>query len=508
MPLPSKVQQLAAKGHGFAVFPEVRIYDTPGGKSKQHLLFGDYITPPKKSDGTYKKWTSTLLQQVGDEWWINVRSRQEEGWVKLDDIQLERVLEVNFVDIGQGDGCHLVTPDDCHFIIDAGEGDNMYRFLRWRFNLASPGKKLPKFYALVSHPDEDHWKGFEWLLSRPPAGQPRQIKFEKLYHNGILQRTGSTLGEVRRVDGADYLVDFMETQDDIVALLEAGGKKSNYEKFLIGALQNFPNLKIETVWKDLARETILYRDTRLSLEVLAPVPEQVDGKLGLRWFDARTDDIGKTKNGHSIVLMARIGKAKIMLGGDLNSRAADFLMEQYSGRDIRSVRKQIMEADGQDVSLLTAQLKDIVESCRSVFQAEVAKSCHHGSHDITNEFLQAINPIATIISSGDEESHCHPRPETLGAVGKFSRGERPLIYCTELARSSPEFVKVEAKKTKSDQTKQRIVSTYGMITLRTDGTHVVIAQKLEKARSSFGQITKWHIDKLLWNDERGEFVTR
>ena len=55
MPLPLKFQQLAAQGHGFAVFPDARIFETPGKSSIQHLLFGDFITPPKKEDGKYKK---------------------------------------------------------------------------------------------------------------------------------------------------------------------------------------------------------------------------------------------------------------------------------------------------------------------------------------------------------------------------------------------------------------------------------------------------------------------
>lgn len=47
--------------------------------------------------------------------------------------QKERLLELIFVDIGQGDGCLLITPDDRIVVIDAGAGDNMLRFLRWRF---------------------------------------------------------------------------------------------------------------------------------------------------------------------------------------------------------------------------------------------------------------------------------------------------------------------------------------------------------------------------------------
>lgn len=506
MPTTTFFQQLAKQGHGFAVFPEARIFEEPNTGSKQHLLFGDYITPPKNEDGTYKKWTKSLLQQAGDDQWLSVRSRQEEGWMKLNDIQLERPLEVNFVDIGQGDGCHLVTPDDCHFIIDAGEGDNMYRFLRWRFNLNSPGKKLPKFFGMMSHPDEDHWKGFEWLLTRVPENQPRRITFDKLYHNGILQRTGSTLGETRQANGETYLIDFMQTQEGIEAVLGQPGKKSNLEKFLIKALENFPRLKLETVWKDLSAENVLYSDGALKLEVLAPVPEEVDGNLCLRWFDPKLDQIGKTKNGHSIVLMARIGKMRVLLGGDLNSKSADYLMEKYAKNDIRNLKARIATAEGAVLEELQSEMRTVIETCKEVFQSDVAKSCHHGSHDITNEFLQAMNPIVTVISSGDEESHCHPRPETLGAIGKFSRGERPLIFSTELARSSPEYIELKVKDVKSDKVKQKIVATYGMITLRTDGERAVIAQKLEKSRSQFGLIVKWHIDKLRWNNEKSEFV--
>ncbi|WEK33559.1 MAG: hypothetical protein P0Y53_13790 [Candidatus Pseudobacter hemicellulosilyticus] len=121
--------------------------------------------------------------------------------------------------------------------------------------------------------------------------------------------------------------------------------------------------------------------------------------------------------------------------------------------------------------------------------------------------LQAINPIATIISSGDEEPHFHPRPETLGAIGKYGRGNRPLIFSTELGRSIPEFIEIDLERA-SDKKKQRVGSTYGMVTVRTDGEHAVIAQKLEKPRSSFGLLTRWHVEKIVWNGERGEFVSR
>ncbi len=507
---PATIEKLSDKGLGFAIFPEVRIYDKYKGKKKsiEHLIFGDVITPPKLANGKgYRKWGVELTAIENGITWIQVRSRQVEGWIRLDEIQMNRTLEVNFVDIGQGDGCHLVTPDDEHWIIDAGQSDNMYRFLRWRFNLSKAGAALPRFTAMISHPDQDHWKGFEWLLSKPEPGQPRRIEFHTLYHNGIIQRANSNIGKTTKVGDTKYLSDFLTTHQQVVKVLNKPGDKSNFEKFLQGSLKNFPDLKFKTVYKGLAPSDVIY-NKGVELKVVAPVPEEIAGKPHLRWFDDKESDIAKTKNGHSIVLMARVGRMKILLGGDLNTKSADYLMQHYSGVDIRQLR---LQTDAETSPRKKANLKKImtqaIESCQTIFRAEIAKSCHHGSHDITDEFLQSVNPIATVISSGDEESHFHPRPETLGAIGKAGRGERPLIFSTEIGRSSPEYIDLTKYEKASDKKKQRIVTRYGMVTVRTDGDNAVICQKLERVRYSFGEITTWHVDKIIWNDERKSFIS-
>ena len=364
------------------------------------------------------------------ETWINVRSRQEEGWIRLSDIRLNRTLEINFVDVGQGDGCHLVTPTDEHFIIDAGEGDNMYRFLRWRFNLKKAGAKLPKFTAIMSHPDQDHWKGFEPLLSKIPEGQARQIEFSKMYHNGILQRTGSQIGEQVKKGKITYLKDFIKTDKEVKKLLEAEGAKSNLEKCLIGAFENFPKLKLETTYKEMGKQNIMYDDGTLSLEILAPIPEQIDGRLMLRWF-GDLKQAGKTKNGHSVVLVARIGRMRILLGGDLNTEAADYLMSVYGGEEIEKLRVKLEAASDADRPALQQRMDKLIATGKTIFEAEIAKSCHHGSSDITNEFLQAINPIATVISSGRESTEVNEYPLFCPVYGyKFEKDDQQ-VYIEE-----------------------------------------------------------------------------
>ncbi|HEX9596969.1 MAG TPA: hypothetical protein VF982_08840, partial [Anaerolineales bacterium] len=103
----------------FAGYPSAVVYDKPEDKKKavQHLLWGDWLR----------------LKKGRKEGYVEVHARGVDGWMKEEDIQKERLLEVAFVDIGQGDGCLLVTPEDKHMVIDAGQEDNMARFLRWRY---------------------------------------------------------------------------------------------------------------------------------------------------------------------------------------------------------------------------------------------------------------------------------------------------------------------------------------------------------------------------------------
>ena len=75
-------------------------------------------------------------------------------------------------------------------------------------------------------------------------------------------------------------------------------------------------------------------------------------------------------------------------------------------------------------------------------QCDVAKACHHGSDDVSYEFLSAMRPAVTVISSGDNEGHDHPRPAIVAASAttgyleiKSDTVVSPLVYSTELARS-------------------------------------------------------------------------
>lgn len=447
----------------FAGFPSPFLLDAPPpakGKRIQQLLWGDFVR--------------RLDEELGD--WIKVRGRNAEGWIQRDSLQENRLLEVNFVDIGQGDGAFIVTPDDDYLLIDAGESDNMFRFLSWRFNLRNrPNATVPIRAAIITHSDEDHYGGFAPLFSSS------KFRFGTVYHNGIVERAGDDgLGPI--VDG--YLTDLIDDDQTLRDRLAddgfVGGRK--YPKLLRTAAESG---RVDTFQALDATDRYLPgydENSPLQIEICAPVREP----NGLRSFGP----IGKTKNGHSVVVRLRYGDVRVLLGGDLNAQAERYLLEHYTSLD-----PDTANADTQ------AQL---IASAGAVFGADVAKSCHHGSADFTDLFLRVIGAVATVISSGDNESHAHPRPDTLGAIGKNGRGTRPLIFSTELSRSSRELTpkpsnmdgKLLLKSValqEADSTgersrlrgdiaalKERTVAVYGMINLRTDGEKVLLAYKLEK----------------------------
>ncbi len=480
----------------YAAYPSAKVYDAAGNQI-QHLLWGDWVRlEGEPADGM-----------------VPVHVRGVDGWMREKNLQKERLLEIVFVDVGQGDGCLVVTPDDKKLVIDAGDKDNMHRFLKWRFNFRSGIRKLD--VAIITHPDRDHYFGFGRLF------RERNLKFSRIYHNGIMEQQPNQFGAQPVEDGVRWVTDLVETKGDLEAFLatpERYGKKlyPNLMKDALAALAPNGDIRMLGTSGDPAEKVYLEgfgAEKELSIRVLGPVPEfDAAGKRRLRWFKDKPSggsyDSGKTKNGHSVILMLEYRGLRVLLGGDLNSSAEAFLLQHYTDLDWPP-------ADGNEESIL-------IDTARLTFGADIAKCCHHGSADFTDVFMAAVHPAATVVSSGDEESHAHPRCDTLGAIGRHGRGWRPLILSTELSRSTREretitrevidrlLARIDAAEAPEDreallQERNRMldelttrnVTTYGAINLRTDGHRVVMATRLEVPRTgnSGGKktLSRWDI---------------
>lgn len=430
----------------YAGYPTAFVYAEPNGKSKKigHLLWGTWIEHQEEEQGD---WAKVRIRG----WDLN---RQKKiGWMRKKDFQENRVMEIYFVDVAQGDGCLVITPDDKFHLIDAGEGRNMAAYLRWKFNLAKFPGNITFENTIISHSDSDHYKGFLEIVKEP------KIKFRNVYHNGLVERAGKDLLGARNGDFCTDVVIDDAALDAIISDAAKVGKK-NYPVLMKKLRANGASIKMLCSEDEFLPG---YDDPNadLRIRVLAPVPETgTAGNRVMRWFG----DNGKTKNGHSVVLKIEYKNVRILLGGDLNIPAENHILRHYTGIDPETAN--------------AAELKNLIKEARKTFEVDAAKACHHGSADFTNVFLQALNSAATVISSGDEEPHAHPRPDAVGALGKFGRGDRPLIFSTELARSTRDLI-VKANPTAKEL--GRTVAVYGMIDLRTDGEKIVIAQKLEQA---------------------------
>lgn len=504
----------------------------------KHLLWGDWT---KISDYDYAQDAKADIRNTTERNFVKaetagmipVRVRGTSGYMRPEDLQKDRLLEIVFVDVGQGDGALLVTPDDKKFVIDAGVGDNMYRYLRWRFTGFT--KAHTDFDGLiVTHPDKDHYFGFNSLVD------DENVQATNFWHNGIVEQFGVTasgsqssssaklLGPKKNSGGQGFLTGLIESDSALRSHLsdrdrwvkKSTGKAKQYPDLLNGAQtaktssgkRRFPNVAMLSTAHGEVHGGRSYlpgfgpnNATACIIEIIGPVIEPDGQDLPrLRVFSKKpmektvSLDTGKTKNGHSVLLTLVYKDLSILFGGDLNSAAEMFLLHHYTGLPV------------YDAGVVSSD--DIVQAGRPVFGADIAKACHHGSADFTDVFLGCINPAATVVSSGDEESHAHPRSDTLGAIGHHGRGHRSLIFSTELARSTREYTKredspwfqaiqLEARAERETDEAQKAqllkdaqelhelerktnVTVYGSINLRSDGEKVVLAYMLEKPSKS------------------------
>lgn len=523
----------------------IRTSSSKKSKALNHLLLGDWLT--------YKG------EQTAS--WAKVRSRGVTGWLPKSSFADKRLLEINFVDIGQGDGCHIVTPDDEIILIDAGDGNNMYRFLNWRYNLrklkiigvdgVSAGDDKARGpveidHIVISHPDQDHYYGFKRIFKH------KKFKPLNIYHNSLVERpikkadkdpglryySSDDLGGYVETDGEAYIWDVINSNQKMHDLIDKhSSTRKRYLSTMRAAKENNPDVKFEALCKDDGYIDGFGEQDKLRFKVLGPITEEVTFSGETKPCLIRLGNESISKNGHSVILQLQLGKLKVMLGGDLNTQSEDYLLKHY-GEATRTVSKleermyelqakgsNLTDDDTQELMEVQTEIEAIIAKGRRHFQVDVTKACHHGSHHFSETFIRTLNPVVTVISSGDNESYSHPRPDALGAFGKYSRGVRPLIFSTELARNTKEFsnvfdyftilknyetriaaatTKSEKKKLKKEmqERKDRNVVVYGMITLRTDGEKVIIAQKIEApTRKS----EKWDIHELRYNEYTNQF---
>ncbi len=308
---------------------------------------------------------------------IDYRGRA--GEIKNPTLIDKRSLEMYFLDVGQGDAAFVVTPNDTKILVDGGLRNMALGFIIWKYRLDIPGNTVTIDHLFLSHADTDHVEGLIQLVEHP------QITVNNIYHNGIgLFESGfnTELGTKNNnllttkhnsINDLNGLI-LKDTFSNWIAAIRAKG--INYRRL------------------DRTDGILDIGDPEIRMEILGPTLEP-DGSF--KWFS----DKGRTINGHSLVFRLTYDHVRTFFSGDLNIKGSRHLLAQQDGP-------------------LTVN-------------AHVFKAPHHGSHKYEPELLRAVNPMITVISSGEVPDHGHPRAEFLGTMGLHGRGEKPLMYSTALS---------------------------------------------------------------------------
>ena len=390
-----------------------------------YLLWGDRVRVLDKDDATGR---------------VRVFARGTTGWLAEDALGGEPLLEFYIIDVGQGDGILVVTPEGHHLMIDGGlkrswqqTGKSAADFVDWKFHKeylffnerSDPAKNVIRLDAMItSHSDADHYGGLADLIDRElEAGanelDSEDVSVESFYHPGLCPQVSGSDGLGEKVDG--YFIRLLED-------------RASAEEGLTKNPQSAP--RIRGWWRDFIASVVDLKTaagtptpimrlsqksgflpgfaesdaTSVKIRVLAPIEADIDGRAGLRDLG----DEGENKNGHSVALRLDYGDRRFLLTGDLNEKSQEDIMAHY----------------GAEFGPLWA--------------SDVVKACHHGSHHVNYKFLRGLGPLCTVFSSGDANTYDHPRAWVLGAAAlsgrviedpKMARLKAPLIYSTEVARS-------------------------------------------------------------------------
>ncbi|MCE5250248.1 MBL fold metallo-hydrolase, partial [bacterium] len=315
-----------------------------------------------------------------------------------------KVLKVNFVDVQQGDGSVIESPDGKIILVDGGDNQLFARYLAARYRGTSKTKPKEIDCILVTHGDADHFVGLTKIHESESHSEPKKRLFiapKRVYHNGLVKRPGKDnnkkaipdkklLGSTAFINGETIVTDLADS------LLDVPDKEMN-EPFLRWkeALRDWNDRKeIEFRRISFGEDDAFnfFNSGEMKISVLGPFLTRKGGITGLKFLGTPPerprighesldlDDEGfkglsasHTINGHSIIFRLQYGGFSFLFTGDLNEEASRFLARKHKNGEIN-------------------------------LSSEVFKVPHHGSADFSGAFIQMVSPIISVVSSGDESA--------------------------------------------------------------------------------------------------------
>jgi beta-lactamase superfamily II metal-dependent hydrolase len=390
------------------------------------------------------------------------------------------VLKVNFVDVQQGDGAVIESPDGKVILVDGGDNQLFARYLAGRFRNTTAANPKEIECILVTHGDADHFVGLPEIFKSETHKEKRKRLFiqpKRYYHNGIVKRPSTKngkkrpdielLGPTRKIGTKTFITGL---EDNLLKVADAEMNAPFKEwKNVLAEYNKRSKMKFRRLQFGDNDAFSFFNQDALRIEVLGPLVTEVAGKPALRFLgnppaaprigheslslneeDFKGYSASHTINGHSIVFRLVYGGFSYLFTGDLNDEASRFLTREHNAGNLN-------------------------------LQSEVFKVPHHGSADFSGAMFQAISPIVSVVSSGDESArkeYIHPRATLMGSLGKWSRVPEPLVFVTELVA----FFNVEGWSRLADDKKAAkrgqffgfSRTAFGIVKTRTNGKRLFV----------------------------------
>ena len=469
-----------------------RVYDsTQGGTCITTLAWGDDVEVRAVTRDAIEVGTTRFERQPDG----SVRPSPASGFIRLprasrlrpEDILIDksanRVLRVDFVDVQQGDGSVIETPAGKVVLVDGGDNQLFARYLANRYRGTSAAAPRQIDCIVVTHGDADHFVGLTRIHESERRTDHKRLFIQprRVFHNGLVKRPGRRGGVALKesellgptTPAGDTLV-ITGLEDDLLAVPDAEmNEPFRAWKRALQAYRRRGPIELRRLSRGDDAAFDFLADDGIAVDVLGPITTRVRGVDGLKFLGAPKPRVGRaaskpggagstgksashTINGHSIVFRLRYGDVSFLFAGDLNEEVEDVLT--------RAQRRGKLE-----------------------LRSEVFKVPHHGSADFSGAFLEAVSPVVSVVSSGDENArkeYIHPRATLVGALGKHSRTDEPLVFVTELVaffqvegwvRSDPSTLRHKTQRCKrTDEWFAFSRAAFGIVMVRTDGKRLLV----------------------------------
>jgi beta-lactamase superfamily II metal-dependent hydrolase len=377
--------------------------------------------------------------------WKKIRSKSSyfgtlEGFVKGDlPLRNDPIMKITMVDVQQGDGMVIETPQGQVIFVDGGDNKLFARHVAARFKHPQNSAQSPLEVEaiIITHGDADHFDGLnEIRRSETYTGHRSSKKLflypKRVFHNGIVKRPSAfsnkeveKLGKSVKIGDEWYLTGLYEEPRDAPPneqnepFREWAKSLNHWEtRGPIQVKRVAHGMDPAQVFDFLHQEGITV-DIHGPFETMVTPPGSVQPKAALEFFGepprssitqneqdlpaGGSPSASHTINGHSIALRLNYKNFRMGLTGDLN--------------------RESMVQLGQRVP-------------QEQLEAEVLKAPHHGSNDFDLTTLLAMRPVVALVSSGDEseaKEYIHPRATMMAALGKAMRERNGILFSTELA---------------------------------------------------------------------------